>query len=379
MSYRANSRAIRALADGNEPFWAVVAAEPDFDGAEFAAFVVHHKLIDWVGVALEDDRAPRLFPRAFLAEIASHRAMCGRRRRLFARTSGEVQKQLAGDGIPCLFLKGLHFGQRFYPDVARRHLADVDVLVRARDFEPALGVLRRASFQTQTDLDSGKPLAERLRLIRNPVPGRAPHAVTVRRGDAKLDLHWCLRSRSMLRLEEAEIWAARQEFRLGDTSFETLSDEHSLVFLLVSICADVKRGACRAKHLLDLYLFLRALECELDWEAFFARRAGEGLRDLCLNVLALFLVVWECAEEFQGLARVLDRHRGRVALRVPADAFGLMERPPRSRENHAWRRRVYPRSRWHALGSSLILDLPYTVSRLLPSRRFQVRFARPEI
>jgi hypothetical protein len=50
----------------------------------------------------------------------------------------------------------------------------------------------------------------------------------------------------------------------------------------------------RGKHFLDLYLMLRQLEADIDWEAFFGKRAQEGLQTVCVNVLAIFLITWEC-------------------------------------------------------------------------------------
>lgn len=378
MDQRTSIRAIRALADGKEAFWSALETAPDFDADAFARFVLRGKLVPWVAPALEDDRARRLLPADLLGEVASQWEACRRRNAALVEASKRARGALVEAAIECLFLKGLYFGQRFYGDIDRRHQFDVDVLVRPGEFEAALGALARTGFDVETDLESGTPMSERLRVIRGPLRSRTPHAVEVRLGEAKLDLHWCLRARSVSRMEEGTLWSAREEFTLEGSSFETLSDDHALMFLLLSLCTDVKRGASRTKSFLDLYLLLRELEPQLEWEAFFARRAQEGLLGVCVNVLALFLVLWGCGPEFPGLVSALERRRRQIELADEAEALALVERPRGNRENRIWRRRIYPRSRWHQRLLRISLDLPHTLSRLRPSRRFSGRFAPPD-
>jgi hypothetical protein len=141
------------------------------------------------------------------------------------------------------------------------------------------------------------------------------------------------------------------------------------MFQLVSICSDLRRGASLAKHFLDLYLLLRGIDRELDWDAFFARRQRERLARPCVNALAVLLLLWECADELPGAARAVRDRRGEVELRDRAEALALVERPRGNQENRAWFRRVHPRSlpRWWAW--RLTADLPHTLARLRPGQR----------
>jgi hypothetical protein len=373
VDYRTNVRAVRALADGQEAFWDVIRETPGFDGASFGEFARRNLLFSWIGPVLEDDAFRGLLP-ADLLELADARRAAARRRNLALL---DVSKQLVvvfnAAGIESLFLKGLVFAERFYGDVDRRHQMDVDVLVRPAAMENALAVLAEAGFDTIVDRESGKPMHERLERIRRPGRRRVPHALGVRRGEVDVDLHWCLRSRALAPRQEESLWAHCSEASLAGTPVRTLSKEHTLMFLLLSIASDIKRGACRAKHFLDLHLFLHRLEREIDWDGFFVSRSKEGLLRLCVNVLAVFAVVWDCAEEFGGLRRALEQQRHLVDLRDKAEAVILLERPRGNRENRVWRRRVYPRSRWAGVASRWTLDLPYTLSRLARRRRFSGR------
>ena len=93
--------------------------------------------------------------------------------------------------------------------------------------------------------------------------------------------------------------------------FETLSDEDTLAFLLVSLCEDLRRGACRAKHFLDLYLMLRALDSQMDWERFCERQRERGVLKVAINVL-------------RGLLRALGLRRGVSGRRARARPGGCV-------------------------------------------------------
>jgi hypothetical protein len=362
-------RAMRALVAGEAEFLSALRAAGDLDWSGFEAFLTRQRLLAWVAPALTGEGARGLAPEPLRQRLAERRAQVVARNAALQRESAEVRDALAAAGIESLFLKGLYFGSRFYGDAVRRHQRDLDLLVRSACFEPALEVLGRLGFDVATNVDDGKPVERRLREIRGRSPETAPHGVTVRRDDSHVDLHWCLSSRSARWLPEEPLWAARRPFALAGQRFETLSDEDTLMFQLVSVCSDLRRGASLAKHFLDLYLMLRAMDRELDWDAFFARRERERLARPCVNALAVLLEVWECADELPGAARAVRDRRAQVELRDRAEALALIERPRGNEENRAWFRRVHPRSapRWWAW--RLTYDLPHTLARLRPGRR----------
>ena len=361
---------MRALAGGSDAFVSALERVPDFDAASFERFLTHHQLRDWVAPVLASARAEHLIDAGFRERLRGYRMARIARNQELLRESVEVRSALAEAGLGCLFLKGLYVGHRFYGDANRRHQGDVDILVRSRRLETALAALARVGYDVETNLDDGKPVADRLREIRGRVPAKAPHAVTVRRGDTKLDLHWCLNSRSFGRVAEQSLWTARRRYQLSGHDFETLSDEDTLAFLLVSLCEDLRRGACRTKHFLDLYMMLRALDAQIDWERFVVRQREQGVLKPSINVLAVFFALWGCAAEFPGAARALHGRRRLVELRDAEEALALMERPRGSAESRVWFRRVYPRSSSRYWAWRLTRDLPHTLTRLQSSREF---------
>jgi hypothetical protein len=363
VDHRQAIRLVRTLADGEEALRAELAslAAPDLE--RWQAFLTQHRLLDWVAPALCGEPARAVVPDGFREALLAQRAARLARNAVLLRESVELRDALAAACGGGLFLKGLYFDQRFYPDTGRRHQADVDVLVRADALESALGAAEKLGYDLSKDVDTGQPLARALREIRGANPQKAPHGVALARGRSKLDVHWCLASRSLDRIDEEPLWRERRGFALEAHAFETLGDEHTLEFLLLSLCSDLRRGACREKHFLDLYLMLRAFGRDLDWEGFLARRRRERVERPCVNVLAVFLELWDCAGELPELAAALRARRRLIELDGPGEAVALIERPRGNRENRTWYRRVYPRSLPRFWAWRLTRDLRHTLTR----------------
>ena len=286
MDFPTSLRTIRAVLCGEEAYVAALEGAAGFDAAEYAEFLDDHRLFPWVAPVLDGERARSRLPAALIAAADERREPHRLRIEQLVSETLEVDDAFEGAGIDRLFLKGLYFGTRFFGDVRRRHQRDVDVLVHPRDFPRALAALERIGYSRE--------------------PGRMGEGAVrwgMRRGYAAVDVHWNLRRRARRRIDEEWLWGERASFALAGTTLETLSDEHTLVFLLLSMCGDLRRGGCTARHLLDLYMALRTVGAGVDWEAFLARREAESLVKPCVNVLAVFFALWRAAPESPALAR----------------------------------------------------------------------------
>lgn len=331
----------RALVGGTQAFAVARRECPDFESEAFADFLRYHKLLPWLAPVLDDPDAGAGLDDELLANLAETRARQERRVRDLLARSAEVKDVLSADGIGCLLVKGLYIGERFYGDARLRHQFDMDVLVRPADLLESVESLARAGYV------SGSPdwLERRLRQVEAGDP-RAPHAVDLLREGEKLDLHWCLRNRALGRIDERRLWRDARPFRIGSLSFDTLSDRDTLAFLLRSIGLDVRRGALRAKHLLDLDRMLRTFGSAFDWEDFLALQVEEGLEELAVNVLVLFRFLWD-AGELPELGSALERRRAQSVVHTPAEALALLGGPRHAPENLAWFARAYPPAEKH--------------------------------
>lgn len=369
LDYRTGILLTRALAEGESACLDAIESAGDFDGEALPAFLKSNNLREWFAPLAGSERARKLLPQALLAELETIRLSQPDRAKALVDLCEEIQATFRAADIHALFLKGLYIAERFYGDVERRQQYDVDVLVQPIDCARAVEALAAIGFDTTTE-----NATVRLEKIHTIAPKRAPGTITVRRPDGlRLDLHVRTKSRWFHGIDERLYWSERQTFRVRGREFETLSDEHTLVLMLASICADLRRGASRAKHFLDLYLVLRAFGPSWSWEEFLRRRRGEGLVKTSVNILALLVTLWDCAEEFPGLARALESRRQLLEIRSADDALALVSRPRRSLENLAWYKRLGSRTTLGYLRWSLFQDLPHTLTRGASSLRLRTR------
>jgi hypothetical protein len=371
MDYRIGIRATRALLDGTAAFPAAVEPVADFDAEAFRAFAKAQNLLEWFTPLSGDPQTRELIGPTLASQLDTLQAERPARVRALLEMSVAVRDALGGAGIPCLILKGLYFGEKFYGDPLRRHQYDVDMLVPLLSLERALEAIASVGFDAST-IHAGERIAKKLRRMREGDPKRGPQTITLKRADGlELDLHGRLKGRLFPGIDEAVVWPERQRISLGGHPFDTLSDDHTLMLLVASICDDLQRGACRAKQFLDLYLALRRVP--VDWDEFFAARERQDMQIASATALAIFLALWDVADEFPELCEALRHRRRWVELRDAREALALVERPRGNRQNRAWFRRLRPQpgnSDWAWRAS---LDLPNTLTR-----RFRPRWTPPQ-
>ena len=136
------------------------------------------------------------------------------------------------------------------------------------------------------------------------------HAVSVRRGDLTVDLHWALRCHPSFAIDNARLWATRQGFALpghGGELVDLPADEYVLVLTLLGIFDDLSRLLLPVKGLIDSFLILRAVDSVLDWPDFLARRRTERLHRIVVDVLAMIVELFAARDPLPRLAAALEK------------------------------------------------------------------------
>jgi hypothetical protein len=155
------------------------------------------------------------------------------------------------------------------------------------------------------------------------------------------------------------------------------SRESTLLIQLIMIADDLRRGACKAKLFLDLYVFCRTLGSDWSWEAFFAARRSQRLEKLAVNVCALFLDLWDCAGEFPELATGVDRRAKMLEIASSAAADTILSRPRGNLENKRLMKRIYRGGSAVAVARRIAKDLPHAAAHVAGLRRSRYRFTPP--
>lgn len=259
----------------------------------------------------------------------------------------EARNALEAAGVPVMLLKGASLAQRLYGGLDRRPQYDVDLLVHRRDARAGRRVLRGLGYRRHT--------SDR-------------HSVTLWRDGVFLDVHHALRSAPAYHIEEQELWAACREQAVGWITVRTLSDEHTLLFLIASVAEDVGFGMSKLKQLCDLWLLFRAVDPQIDWDAWFVRRERENLRAIAVNGAALVLDVLDAADDAPRLAASLSRQRTLIPVGDRQVAIGLVSAVCDSAINMQWFADVYPGSLLLFRAHSFIAGWPGTLRELRPAR-----------
>jgi hypothetical protein len=333
---------VRAGTRGPERF-AALASRPDLEPDALVAFARAQQLMPWLGFCVDGPRALEVLPaetvELFRVAREENEARAGR----LAVRSQEIGDAFEGESIDLLFLKGLTHGACLYAHPAMRYQADIDLLVPRRDVRRAIEALAKLGYDTSTDAATGQPLADRVAEMLGDVKGKLRNACTLARGEReKVDLHWCIRTYYEPIVPAAALWQDARSVQAGGVTLRALSPEKLLLVLLCNIAADLRKARLRAKLFLDLDLAVRAMNAPGAWRGFLERRATEGSESLAVNVLALFVSLWQCGDEQPELRDELRARARRIATGSAREALALVTRPRDDPRNRRWHARVHP-------------------------------------
>lgn len=274
----------------------------------FVDFAVSHQLSTVVLNAIRESPWCDGFP-PHAVETLRRRSLEQRARsRQLLEELERVAGRFEAAGQRFLLLKGPYLAARFHGDPQGREFVDLDLLVPAGDRERASRLLAEAGYARTSRTILGSRLTSRF-----------VHGFDFASGSSKIDLHWCLSRHPSLRIDEGTLWARRQSYDVAGRPYDVLSDEHEVVFAVLSLLRDVERGRPKVKNLIDLLMILERLDQRCDWDAFFAARHSDGTFGPTVNVLGLCLEAAQAHDFLPELHSALARHSGR---RVPGRCAG---------------------------------------------------------
>ncbi len=242
----------------------------------------------------------------------------------------ELAALLRGEGESFLVLKGLPFAQRYYGSHDRRATGDLDVWV-PRDRAPAVAELleRRGFERSSPRYDADSPTLDHV------------HQVELEFHGIGVELHHALRVHRTFRIDEQRLWTNRARVAVQGVEYEVPSHEHALLLHLLGLHTDIQIGQTNARWFADVFRMLLEVEGALWWDEFFAARDDDGTRKICVNSLALFLVLTRSDERFPSLAAALDQRRADIVLDPDRLAYLDLLRGASMLERKLWPLRQY--------------------------------------
>ncbi len=320
MSFETYVRAARFAALKQSEALADALGALDAPPAEVAATLRAHHVSGLVRASLED--ATNYEPtRALIAAIDTVVPPLFLSASEYLGGFAEIRQALGQESVPVLLLKGVYFAERLYGGSRWRPQYDIDILIRPAHRLRARRVLDRAGFaRTAYDL----------------------HAETFTRARLKVDVHGWLRRAPAYHVDEDHLWESARRIDVGGLDADTLSDEFTLVLLVLAAFEDVGQGMSRLKQLLDCYLLLRQMDESTDWDRFFERRAGENIDRVALTVMGLTIALFDADSEVPRLMSAIARRTQPTGDTGRTRALDLVFAPRKHPANMAWFGRVYP-------------------------------------
>jgi len=225
-------------------------------------------------------------PETALGRLAELYSISQARNRRMLASIAEVCHALSQVGIPVMGLKELAIGRSVYPDPALRPLGDVDLLIRAEDYDRAASCLVGLGFQAL-------PIGSRDYVMKYAWGHHFRRAAD----DLWIDLQW-----NVMQIEWDTYREGNLDFDLQGTWARALPAENgtpmqvpSLEDLLFHLCVHLEGHQYSELILLcDIAELLKARGAELDWTAFAAlarqRRVESFIHDPLYLVQQFFQV-----------------------------------------------------------------------------------------
>lgn len=276
----------------------------DFDFEEFRDFTDRQGLSGGLYSALEESRSSGLLPEELVQHYKSTYMRQWITNEKLLREMTVLSDLFKEHGAEVIFLKGPIFAQRFYGDIDRRAMGDIDILIRKEDLIFFDELLIKNAFRRISVALFNKKLASRY-----------VHHFEYRKGDIDLELHWALANHFSFDLDYAKIWREKQRYPFKDRVFHILPDEYELVLQILSIFKDIGLGTIKYRSLLDCYIALKASYDTIDWSDFFERRRREGILAISLNVLDIALDLFDADGDFVALSRYMNKNSESIKCR----------------------------------------------------------------
>ena len=238
--------------------------------------------------------------------------------------------------IPFVTIKGLYLAQRFYGDIRRRFMSDVDILVPSGELGAAVTAVAQLGFYPAPGI-SVDP--------RNPFWGI--HAVEVRGNCGVLDIHHVIRKLPGINFDYEGLWNNANEFTIDDSRLVSLCDTDTLLIATVGLGADIQNSHHNLRKIWDIYMILRQLDAAVDWADFFSLREREGSLKLVLNVFAFCLLLAAATDDCPSLGRAMSAHSRLILIKNTAQAETIFTRNRQHLANRMLFSRLLPVSSLH--------------------------------
>lgn len=301
---------------------------PDFD--DFYRFVWSNHIAGTMYSILSPSNFRTLFPEGFIERLkTSYLEQWVKNEKLLKES--EILSELFGRvSEDVIFLKGAFLAERYYGNIDRRAISDIDLLIKKDRLGMSDRMLKGSGYVRESRVFPSEAAASLF-----------THHFEYGKNGIDLDLHWNLSSHFTFKIDYRRLWRDSRQFEFRSKGYRVLSDEYELVFQILSIFKDIELGTIKLKSFADTYMILCLAYGKMRWASFFEQRRSEGIFKITLNILDLFLTLFNSREEFPEISAYIDDNADCIGLINLEEKLGLITRAGFTLRNKRWALGLY--------------------------------------
>ncbi len=301
---------------------------PDFD--DFYRFIWSNHIAGTMYSILSSSNLRTLFPEGLIERLkTSYLEQWVKNEKLLKETEA-LSKLFERASEEVIFLKGAFLAERYYGNIDKRAISDIDLLIKRDGLERSNRILKGSDYIRKSRTFPSERAASLF-----------THHFEYGKNGIDLDLHWNLSSHFTFKIDYRRVWGESRQFEFGRNSYRVLSDEYELVFQILSIFKDIELGTIKLKSFADVYMILRFAYARMRWTEFFEQRRREGIFKITLNILDLFLALLNSREEFPEVSAYIDDNADCIGLIKLEEKLGLITRAGFTLRNKRWALGLY--------------------------------------
>ncbi len=220
------------------------------------------------------DSATTLLPGEALIEMMGSAGAAELRNQRMARELERIGERAKAEDITLLTLKGLHLTQLLYGKLDARWLRDIDLLVAPTDRQSLDNILRDLGYRESNRL----PFNLERRIV---------HATQWANDELSIDAHHTLRAQPGYHIDIGSMISDSSEQDVFGHTVRAPVVQDYLLILLLSLAGDLARGVVRCRSLIDIQIFLRLYDTDIDWPRFHHAARRQGVQHLVASTVNL--------------------------------------------------------------------------------------------
>ena len=209
--------------------------------------------------------------------------LSGKRNTLLYHYLKEALRSLTNAGIPVILLKGAHFAESIYGNIALRPMGDLDLMVRKEDISGVKQTFRAMGY------------TQKWPVVPTPDEVENPHHLPpfTRERSPVFEMHWTLGDqKDPFQIDFEGIWQRAQSVRIANSQVLTLSIEDLLLYLCLHTVFQ-HRLSTTFMPFCDMERILHHFNGAVDWQALLRRSGQWGVNRCCYTM-------FQFAQEFLG-------------------------------------------------------------------------------